>query len=579
MQKTFLTFFLFLFAFAIVVNAQYSKTNQENFKNTPVAHIPSEAVLYSDDMNGVNTIAGLEARGWVVLNEDGGGTTPAFYQGNTVLTAYEGPDTGYVASNYSGANGFLIDQWLISPELTISAGDTMSFWHRSPDGNPFDDSIYVRLSSTAGITPADFDVNFGRYLVSETGWAKWSAVFPTSGTVRVAIQYYITDGGPSGNNSNFIGLDLFEVVGTAASTSELFISEYLEGSSNNKAIEIYNPTNATVDLSNYRLVRANNGSPVVQYIQPLFGNLAAGDVYVFANPSADPLILAVADIDTGAITFFNGDDYMALEKLVDTSWVTLDVIGILGNDPGTAWTVAGVANGTAEHTIVRKEEILIGTTDWTVSAGTDSITSQWLVYPQNTFSYLGNHTIVPVELTSFAATVSGSSINLRWSTATELNNSGFDIERRSNTSDWTKISFIPGFGTTSETKSYSFSDNNLSAGKYCYRLKQVDFDGTFEYSNVVEGEVIAVNKFELSQNYPNPFNPSTSIRFNLPVASNVKLSVYNLLGQQVKSIVNGFRTAGSHTVTFDASDLSSGVYIYRIEANNFTQTRKMTLIK
>ena len=216
MQKTFYTVLLSLFVFTILVNAQYSRTNQENFRNTPVSHIPSEAVLFMDDMNGDNTVAGLEARGWTVLNEDGGGTTAPFYQGvTTVFPAYEGPDSGYAASNYSGANGFLIDHWLISPEITVTTGDTLSFWFRSPDANPYDDSVYVRLSSTAGITPADFDITWGRYLVSESGWARWTGTFPNSGTIRFAVQYYIADGGPAGTYSSYIGLDLFEVIGVA----------------------------------------------------------------------------------------------------------------------------------------------------------------------------------------------------------------------------------------------------------------------------------------------------------------------------------------------------------------------------
>ncbi|MDT3694753.1 MAG: choice-of-anchor J domain-containing protein [Ignavibacterium sp.] len=582
MQKIFLPFLLSFFVFAVVVNAQHSRTNQDNFKNTPIVHqIPSESVLFMDDMNGDNTLTGIQARGWFFDDVDGAGITTVFQGNTTVFPAYEGPATGYIGQNFNGAfnGGLLIDQWLISPLVTVTAGDTLKFWHRSPDNSSWADPLEVWVSTTGGTTHSDFDVQLASFTGSITGWQQYVGNFTTSGTVRFAVRYYTTTGGPSGTTSDYVGLDLFEVTGTAASTQDLFISEYLEGSSNNKAIEIFNPTGASVDLSNYRVVRSNNGADSIQYIQPLSGTLAANQVFVLANPQADPTILAVADIDTGAITFYNGDDYMALEKNIASVWTPIDVIGILGEDPGTAWTVAGIANGTAEHTLVRKEEVLFGTTDWALSAGTDSVSSQWIVYPQNTFTFLGNHTVVPVELTSFVASVSGTSINLAWSTASELNNLGFEIERKSTNSEWQVIGFVAGFGTSTRTNKYYFSDDNLSIGKYSYRLKQVDFEGTFEYSNIVEAEIIAVNKFELSQNYPNPFNPSTSIKFNLPVASNVKLSVFNLLGQEVKTLVNGFKTAGSHTITFDASALSSGIYLYKIEANNFTQTRKMTLIK
>ena len=176
--------------------------------------------LFFDNFNGDNSVTGLQSRGYTVLNVDGGGTTdPWFQPTGTQFPAYEGPTTGYVAANYQGANGFLIDQWLISPQVTVTAGDTLSFWHRSIDNNPFDDSIYVRLSTTGGITPGDFDITWGRYLVSETGWARWTGVFPVSGTIRFAIQYYHTNGGPSGAYSNYIGLDLLEVISAAAPTT------------------------------------------------------------------------------------------------------------------------------------------------------------------------------------------------------------------------------------------------------------------------------------------------------------------------------------------------------------------------
>ncbi len=187
--------------------------------------------------------------------------------------------------------------------------------------------------------------------------------------------------------------------------------------------------------------------------------------------------------------------------------------------------------------------------------------------------------IIPVELTSFNATVSGNSVRLNWSTATELNNSGFDIERKTQNSEWKKIGFVKGAGTTTVVQNYSFTDKELTSGKYSYRLKQIDFDGKYEYSKSIEVDVNVAYNFELAQNYPNPFNPTTSISFSIPQSGNVKLAVYNLLGQEVKTLINRNMEAGSYSVDFDAEGLFSGVYIYRLESNGMTLTKKMTYLK
>ncbi|MDO8550213.1 MAG: T9SS type A sorting domain-containing protein, partial [Ignavibacteria bacterium] len=166
-----------------------------------------------------------------------------------------------------------------------------------------------------------------------------------------------------------------------------------------------------------------------------------------------------------------------------------------------------------------------------------------------------------------------------WTTATELNNSGFEIERKLENTNWNKVTFVNGNGTTSSEKKYSYFDGNLTPGKYLYRLKQIDFDGSFEYSNIVEVNFEAPSKFELSQNYPNPFNPSTTISFSLPKASHVSLKVYNALGQEIAVLVNGIKEAGNHKIDFNPSNLNSGIYFYKLEAGNITQVKKMTLIK
>jgi len=141
------------------------------------------------------------------------------------------------------------------------------------------------------------------------------------------------------------------------------------------------------------------------------------------------------------------------------------------------------------------------------------------------------------------------------------------------------VGFVNGNGNSNSPKNYSFVDDKVTAGKYSYRLKQVDNDGQFEYSKAIEVDFGAPKEFELSQNYPNPFNPTTTIRFSLPEAGSVKLKLYDILGQEIKALVDEFKESGIHTVSFDASDLNSGLYIYKLEANGFTQVRKMTLIK
>ena len=186
--------------------------------------------------------------------------------------------------------------------------------------------------------------------------------------------------------------------------------------------------------------------------------------------------------------------------------------------------------------------------------------------------------IVPVELSSFSANVNGSNVNLAWSTATETNNSGFEIQRKSG-EDFVSIGFVRGSGTTTELQNYSFTDTKLSVGNYSYRLKQVDFDGSFEYSNVVNVDLTAPTVFSLEQNYPNPFNPSTVINYNIPQNSFVTLKVYDVIGNEVATLVNQTQSAGKYEVRFDASNLSNGVYMYSIKTDNFTSTKKMILMK
>jgi hypothetical protein len=209
------------------------------------------------------------------------------------------------------------------------------------------------------------------------------------------------------------------------------------------------------------------------------------------------------------------------------------------------------------------------------------------------FMKRGNiYQIVPVELISFTASVNENDVQLSWSTASETNNYGFEIQRkksedRSKNSEWMEIGFVPGYGSSTEKHFYSLSDENLVGGNYKYRLKQIDFDGTSSYYEVVEVEINLPEIFVLEQNYPNPFNPSTKIKYSVPAvtANEVKqsqfvvLSVYDILGNEVTKLVNEEKLAGSYEVEFNASTFTSGVYFYQLKAGSLLETKKMSLLK
>ena len=192
---------------------------------------------------------------------------------------------------------------------------------------------------------------------------------------------------------------------------------------------------------------------------------------------------------------------------------------------------------------------------------------------------------LPVSLSSFTSSVNVRDVKLNWVTSSEMNNSGFEIERagirQQAPGNWEKIGFVTGKGTTNTETNYSFEDKKLSTGKYKYRLKQVDNNGNFEYHNLSgEVEVGVPTKYELSQNYPNPFNPMTKIDFQLPMDGKVSLKIYDITGREIATLVNNeFKKADYYTVMFNGSNLSSGVYFYRIVADKYVMTKKMVLLK
>ena len=192
--------------------------------------------------------------------------------------------------------------------------------------------------------------------------------------------------------------------------------------------------------------------------------------------------------------------------------------------------------------------------------------------------------IVPVELINFSSIIEEDKIKLTWETSSETNNKGFEIQRKvgspqSSVSKWEKVGFVEGRGTTSQKQFYSFTDAPLKDGIYSYRIKQIDFDGNFKYSNEIEVNFQRLTNFSLLQNYPNPFNPSTTVSYQVPFASYVNIKIFDALGSEIALLVNEIKQSGTHEVSFNASGLPSGLYLYRMNVNDQSFTKKMMLAK
>ena len=254
----------------------------------------------------------------------------------------------------------------------------------------------------------------------------------------------------------------------------------------------------------------------------------------------------------------------------------------LGTEMGCYKTINGGSNwfrwndGMTQTAIVTEMKWYANNNDLYILAGT---------YGRGIWKRKDTDNPLPVQLASFSSSLNGRDVRLTWKTESEINNTGFDVERSvSGLNQWAKAGYVAGKGNSNIPVNYTFDDKKLNNGKYNYRLKQIDNNGNFEYhvlSNIVE--VGLPTKFELSQNYPNPFNPTTKIDFSLPFDSKLTIKLYDVSGREVRTLVNDTRTAGYYTVEFNASDLSSGIYFYRIltksSGADYIMTKKMVVVK
>jgi hypothetical protein len=581
--------------------------------STPIILDLAKGSTFLEDFNGDNTTAGITGRDWVWVDADGGGTSSTFNGNTAAFTAFEGPDNGYIGQNFQGANGLLIDQWLISPELTVEAGDTLSFYWRAA-GGAWDDSVYIKISE-GGSAVGDFTLNVGRYKVPAGAWTNYTYVFATGGTKRVAFHYYHAD---ANTHSNYWGLDYFQVI-SGSTIPFLTIAEAIEDLNGDLIPDrlgdtvtvqgiVISPNYQTSNHSHYvwdgtagiTEIMFGTTTPVwnlgdevvitgeIGHFRGLTQIVPASvdDVATIStgNPVPDPVILTVAD-------------YMADPEAYEGTLVAFAYMTkVAGTWPASGSATLQFTDGTDTVDIrIDSDTNIDGQPEPTYpvdiigigsqfSSGTTVLDDGYQILPRYYETDFLPGGTVPVELVSFNAAVSDNGVKLSWATATEINNSGFEIERSVDNNAFQKISFVGGHGTTSETSTYSYFDASVNTGKYYYRLKQIDYDGTFAYSNSVMVDVNLVQSYQLAQNFPNPFNPSTTINFSLPVEAKVTIKIYNLLGKEVEAAVNSKLAAGQHSLDLDLGTLSSGIYFYSFEAfgvdgSLFRSTKKMTLMK
>ncbi|MCK9408915.1 MAG: T9SS type A sorting domain-containing protein [Bacteroidetes bacterium] len=364
-----------------------------------------------------------------------------------------------------------------------------------------------------------------------------------------------------------------------------------------------NGTTATDIYNDYNGTLYNSPTWVPSTAPVGKGTTTSSTLFSTGTTSLGTLSLTTTDAFDAAIDLYSTAISVAPNSLPSGSSTTLNdrywIVNTFGT-PGTfsanltftvpsTFTNGGTASA-SNYTLYRRNSN--DDSSWTSIASGASITDTSVTFSGiSSFSQfaIGTNDPLPVELVSFTVTAKNNAVEVQWKTATEQNNYGFDVERRAVDDRhlqgdghlaWKKIGFIEGNGSTNSPKQYSFTNKNLSAGKYSYRLKQIDRDGKFSYSQSVEVTINSVPKvFALEQNYPNPFNPSTTINYQLPVNSHVTLKVYDAIGREVATLVNEVKEAGTYSTTFDASELSSGMYLLRLQGQDHVKVKKIMLMK
>ena len=488
-----------------------------------------------------------------------------------------------------GIEGYFFDHGLTNPKfvLTTDGGQNWSVASAQIPSGCGVESIYARDAQTAWIAVYDPNngINSGIYRTTNSGvsWQQQGKAFAGGGHPAIVYFYDKGDTGICVGNPRSNHFDIYTSINGGANWDTVL---------NIPLADIGDdfPTGGT---------GAGNTFLFGSLLRKVYRSSDRGATwnkisYTAAPSGAGVSIQLKDDLNGFACTYF-GDDVNRSAKTTDggLTWTSIQPLPptkpsfyFLSYVPGTPKTYVVTSqsnkNNWSTATTPGSAYTFDGGVTW------NQIDSK--VHGQTSFSSDGwgwsagigdtiykihkDDLIVPVELTSFSTNTTGNEIELRWQTATETNNKGFEIYRNGK-----RISFVDGKGTTTEKQNYFFIDKGLSAGVYKYRLIQIDFDGTQKIVGETTVNLILSKQFNLEQNYPNPFNPSTKIDFAIPQSSFVNLKIYNVLGEEVATLVNETKVAGNYEVNFNASNLPSGIYFYKLRAGSLTESKKMILLK
>ena len=608
-----------------------ARTNNTNSNDINVVNPPSNNIVkFVDDMNGANDTIALRTRGWKPKRgplSGPAGTSPNWFQGNsTVFNAFEGPATGYVAANFNNVTGAnTIDLWLISPSVNGAPGDTISFYSRSPDASTFPDSIRVYWASNGDTVPGSGSfVELGKFKVSTAGWQERRFTLPSGGAAgRFAINYRVANGGPSGLNSDFIGVDLIRLLGPAGSSAPNYYSSSWCPANTYPSLPAatFYQCSAWLGDTLYAQVPSSTGAAANTIMRYTLGGTWTAGV---------PLPVVKAG---GTLTAANGKLYY----IGGGSSVTVGSTDIYEYSAGV-WTLkAPMPLAVSGHATVNWGDSVLFVTGGPWASGTTTV--NFYRIGSNTW---GTSTPFATGRRSHAAGLSGNKIYIAGGFPFTKSFQIGTIGSNASTITWaagpdipvpasiTGLSRLGGFaignafytvggerggpgGYHDSVHVWSISGNawfkvisgkpgggmsNIFAavsGRVVNDTAKIFLPGGYTGVGSSNFDVIGCgpniftgltpinseipNNFSLSQNYPNPFNPVTNIKFSMPASGLVKLVVFDILGREVTTLLNEVKPAGNYLVDFDASALSSGVYFYRLESGSFAETKKMLLVK